>query len=431
MVSGREFDLIIIGSGLAGTAAACFAMERGLKTAQVSATGGELTFASGLLDLLAIYPPEKQTFWKDPWDGIVRLIAGSPQHPYARLGVDAIREAMEQFLTFLESAGLKYYGLPDGNVTLVTAAGTLKQTYRVPHSMWHGVIALQDKLPTLIVDLVGMNDFNAGLIVEMLKPRWPTLRALRISFPLPFLGLDRQNLLLAEALESAEVRERLADVVRPHLADVQFVGMPAVLGLRSSARIISDLEYRLGVGIFEIPTLPPSVPGFRLREAADTVLSRQGVVILQHRHVMATQTARRCCYEITIGAEGWRETLKTEGVILATGRFLGRGLAAGPNGVSETVFGLPVTQPPARSLWHRERFLDHRGHPLNEAGLEIDDRFRPLETDRSCAFENVFAAGSVLAHQDWMRTKSGAGLAISTAYGAVEAFIHTHSRYTR
>ena len=38
------------------------------------------------------------------------------------------------------------------------------------------------------------------------------------------------------------------------------------------------------------------------------------------------------------------------------------------------------------------------------------------------AFENLFAAGSILAHPDWMRQKCGAGLAIATAYGAVKAF---------
>jgi glycerol-3-phosphate dehydrogenase subunit B len=400
-------------------------VKRGLKTAQVSATGGELAFASGLLDLLAIYPLDEQKFWDDPWDGIAALIGHSPRHPYARVGVAAIRKALQQFLAFLESAGLKYCGLPDHNVSLVTAAGTLKSTYRVPQSMWRGVAALQDSLPTLLVDFVGMKDFNAGLMVETLQSRWPALRARRIPFPLPFPGVDRHNLLLAEAMESAEVRAELAETIRPHLADAQLVGMPAILGLRFATQVISDLEDRLGVGILEIPTLPPSVPGFRLREAVEAALSRQDVQLLHHRRVLATQTDGYRCNGITVGTESWRETLEAEGFILATGRFLGRGLAAGPSGLSETVFGLPVAQPPARSLWHREQFLDLRGHPVNEAGLEIDDQFRPLGIDHGFAFENVFAAGSVLAHQDWMRTKSGAGLAISTAYGAVEAFLRT------
>ncbi len=134
--TGQKLDLIVIGSGLAGSAAACFAVTRGLKIAQISANIGELAFASGMLDLLGIYPAHEQKLWDQPWDGIAALIDRSPQHPYAKLGIARIREAMQGFLAFLDSAGLSYGGLPDRNVTLATALGTLKTTYRVPQSMW-------------------------------------------------------------------------------------------------------------------------------------------------------------------------------------------------------------------------------------------------------------------------------------------------------
>lgn len=426
--AGPKFDLIVVGSGLAGTAAACFAVTRGLRTAQISITAGELLFASGLLDLLGIYPAREQVLWDNPWKGIAALVAGSPRHPYAKLGVDAIREAMQGFLAFMDSAGLGYCGLPDRNVILPTAAGTLKTTYRVPSSMWRGVIALEKRLPTLFVDFTGMKDFSARMIAEMLRPRWPALKAQRIPFPLAFPGVDLQNTLLAEALESAQVRAKLADAVRPHLAGIQLVGLPAVLGLRSTAQIVADLEDRLGVGIFEIPTLPPSVPGFRFREAVETALLKRGAQLFQYRQAIGVQAAGRRCIGITIGPESWEDVLEAEGIILATGRFLGGGLAAGRDGIVETVFGLPVAQPNARNLWHREHFLDHRGHPASEAGLAVDDRFRPLGKDGGFAFENLFAAGSVLAYQDWVRTKCGAGLAIATAYGAVEAFLRYRPR---
>lgn len=426
----QKFDLVVIGSGLAGTAATCFAVARGLETAQVSATGGELTFASGLLDLLNIYPPQGQKYWDNPWEGLAALINGSPQHPYAKVGIDAIREAIREFLAVLDAAGLSYCGYPNHNVTLTTAAGTLKTTYRVPQSMWRGVIALQERLPTLLVDFEGMKDFSTRLMVEALRSEWPTLRAQRLPFPQTFLGVDRQNPALAEGMESAEVRIRLADAIRPHLADVKLVGMPAVLGLRFPNQIISDLENRLGVGVFEIPTLPPSVPGLRLREAIEAVLVNQGAQILNGRRVIGVRTDDRRCTGITIGTPHWRERLGAEGIILATGRFLGGGLSADRNSIRETVFGLPVVQPSNRDSWHREQFLDHRGHPVNEAGLEIDHRFRPLGDNGTFAFENLFAAGSVLAHQNWVRTKSGAGLAIATAYGAVEAFLRYRGCWT-
>ena len=73
-------------------------------------------------------------------------------------------------------------------------------------------------------------------------------------------------------------------------------------------------------------------------------------------------------------------------------------------------------------MWHSERFLDPRGHPLNSAGVEVDDYFRPVDDKKNLIHENLFAAGTILAHQDWMRMKCGSGIAIATAYAAVEAF---------
>jgi len=61
---------------------------------------------------------------------------------------------------------------------------------------------------------------------------------------------------------------------------------------------------------------------------------------------------------------------------------------------------------------------------MNQAGLEIDAAFRPLDTNGRPAFPSLFAAGSILAHQDWKRTKSGVGIAVATAYGAVKSFVH-------
>ena len=51
----------------------------------------------------------------------------------------------------------------------------------------------------------------------------------------------------------------------------------------------------------------------------------------------------------------------------------------------------------------------------------MDRSFRPLNEVGSPVFDNLYAAGSILAHQDWIRTKSGTGLAVATAYGAIEA----------
>jgi glycerol-3-phosphate dehydrogenase subunit B len=114
-------------------------------------------------------------------------------------------------------------------------------------------------------------------------------------------------------------------------------------------------------------------------------------------------------------------TVVAEHVLLATGRFLGKGLVAERRGIREALMDLPVCQPENRGCWHRQHFLDPQGHAINLAGIEVDDRFRPLDRNARVVYGNLYAAGSILAHQDWIRTKSGTGLAVATAYGAVAA----------
>ena len=423
--TNQKYDLIVIGAGLAGMAATAFAVERGLKTAEISLTAGEMPFASGLLDLLGVHRVEQQNQWLDPWAGIAALIHDRPQHPYARVGIENIRNGMRKFLTILERAGLRYRGWPEQNSLLATCAGTSKITYQAPETMWPGVIGLKEKRPTLIVDFEGMKDFSAVQMVQTLSSRWPGLRARRLKFPDTLQGAELQNVFMAEALRSSQVRSALADVIGPVLEDAELVGMPAIFGTQDPEVVAADLERQLGVPVYEIPTMPPSVPGLRLKKAMEQELLRQGAVISSGRRAMGINSVGDRFVSVVLEAGRWQETLKARGVVLATGRFLGGGLVAARSGIREPLLGLPVHQPERRQDWHCTRFLDPAGHPINQAGLEVDDLLRPLGNNGKTAYENIFAAGSVLAHQDWKRMKCGAGLAIATAYGAVQCFIHS------
>ena len=419
----RALDLVVIGAGLTGTGATGFAVENGLRTLQVAPNVGEMHFASGALDLLGIHPVEVQNQWVEPWKGIEALIRDLPQHPYARLGIDTIRNGLKKFLAILPDAGLHYCGWPERNAALPTCAGTLKVTYQVPETAWSGVVGLEEKRNALIIDFEGMKDFSGVQMVKTIGPRWPGLQARRLKFPCFFPRVELDNVSLAEAMESPRVRSFLAESIRPLVSDAEMVGMPAILGIQRPGEVAADLEEQIGVPVFEIPTLPPSVPGLRLKQALDQWAQQRGAILVLGRKAVALNATGRRCMSVVIDNGPTQEIVETRGVILATGRFLGGGLSASRNGIRETVLGLPVYQPSSRKDWHRPRFLDPRGHPVSQAGLEVDDFLRPLAVDGQFAYENLFAAGSVLAHQDWMRMKCGAGLAIATAYGAIQSFM--------
>ncbi len=415
-------DVAVIGAGMAGMAAALFAAERGLSCIQVG-NGGSMLFASGLLDLLGVHPVAERRLWRSPYEAVAALAREQPDHPLARVDAQSIRTAFETFVTALGGAGLPYAPLGDRNRCVLTSIGTIKTTFGVPQSMVAGADALEasdGRPPCLLVDFRGLREFSARQIAATLGDRWPGLRHQRIEFPGSEAAPELYAAHLARALETAETRERTIALVKPLLGGARAVGLPAILGLARSSEVHAAFEAGLGVPVFEIPTMPTSVPGLRLLGALEAAVSARGV---RRRH-QATVRA------LAFGGDGGTATLDLEGVpggervtaravVLATGRFTGRGLTADRAGVRESILGLPVHQPSSREAWHQRDFLDPSGHAINCAGLTIDHAWRPLDASGNPAWPRLFAVGSILAHQDWMRSKCGSGLAISTAWAAM------------
>ena len=418
-----ECELAVIGTGMAGMASALFAANRGISTVQIGKTG-EIIFATGLLDLMGVHPVEEKKMWENPWEAIDSLIRDIPDHPYSKLQGSDIEAAFDEILSFFQESGVPYQRRQDRNCNVLTPLGTLKRTYCVPQSMWAGVAALEEKAPCLIVDFRGLQGFSGLQIVSTVGDRWPGLRTVRIDFPGMAAVSDLYAEQMASAMELSSTRDAFVDLVKPHIQEARAVGVPAMLGMKESSKVISELGEKLGVPIFEIPTMPPSVTGIRLKEVFERNIPARGVQQFLMKRVLGAEQDKDG-FTLRVGNEDPEYLVKSKGAILATGRFIGKGLQADRFHIRETVFDLPVRQPASRSDWHHEDFLDSRGHPVNRAGVEIDDDFRPLDSAGNPVYENLFAAGSILAHQDWMRMKCGSGLAIATAYGAVDSFLRT------
>jgi glycerol-3-phosphate dehydrogenase subunit B len=417
-----ECDLLVIGTGMTGMAAALFAAQRGIDTVQVGMTG-ELNYASGLLDLMGVYPIDRGRRWENPWEAIDALIADCPRHPYALLDRADMRAAMGDLLTFLNDHGLPYSHRPEHNLQVITPIGTLKTTYAVQQSMYGAVKALHTKAPCLVVDFKGLKGFSATQVSQTLKAGWPDLRVCRLEFPDARPG-DLYPEQMAQSLEVEANCVRLAEIIKPHLGDAEYVAVPAVLGLYRPRRAFENLQKHIGRKLFEIPIMPPSISGARLKNVFERDLPQLGVRTLHQRKVLQVLTSTSRGLSIAAGMEKSEMIIHAKGAILASGRFFGQGLHADRHHVRETIFDLNVSQPDSRDQWHRKDVLDVRGHKLNQAGIETDAHLRPLSAKGTVALDNVFAAGSILAHQDWVRMKCGSGLAITTAYAAVKHCAH-------
>jgi len=415
-----ECELAVIGAGMAGMAASLFACNRGISVAQLGATGG-IAFSSGFLDLLGVHPVEESKRLSDPWAGLSAVQGDMPLHPLGRVPIGDIRAALAEYLRFLESVGLPYLSLLESNAEVLTLLGTVKPTYAAPLTMWSGVRAWKEKRPCLFLDFQGLQEFNANLVSANLKAEWPATRSERLTFPGSGSADRLYTRHLAREMELSDTQEKLARLIRSHVRQDECVGMPAVLGMRESPRVLARMQEMIQAPLFEIPTLPACVPGLRLKESFEAYLPSRGVKAFWQRQVRAVRRVEGGPFVLNLGGGGEVEEIRAEAVLLATGRFFGKGLVADRGRIRETLFGLEVRQPENRSHWHHRDLWDPRGHPVNRAGLETDESFRPLGVSGQAAYPDLYASGSILAHQDWMRMKCGSGLAIVTSYAAVKA----------
>jgi glycerol-3-phosphate dehydrogenase subunit B len=415
---------LIVGGGLAGLVAAWRAQKAGLKTVVVAETPGSLPFSSGALDLLAVYPTETKRYRVRPWEALSELIEAEPDHPYGRLGLRGVRTAVEAFISYLEKGPLAYYCRRDDNMAIVTGAGTIKPTYAVSVSMRNNRLAWKERRPTLILGFEGLPDFSPEQVVANLQDRWSGLKAARLDRSI-FLDRDRRLTVteLASAFERPDCRERFATAVKPILGNSQYLGLPAVLGYDRVALVCNDLEEMLGLKVFEIPLLAPSLPGMRLSDLLKRDLLAAGVDYRQGAPIRRVDGRGRSVTVVLRTGKSREEPIPAKHFVVATGRFFGGGLEANQHGVRETLLGLPVEAPRYRDNWHMASFLGAPGHPINRVGVRVDHDLRPLGPDGASAYDNVFVAGAVMACHDWVREKSGAGISVATGYGAVESVL--------
>jgi glycerol-3-phosphate dehydrogenase subunit B len=414
-----QADLAIIGAGLSGMSAAFFAAEKGISTVLIG-RGTTMHFASGLMDLMGVWPPSNG--WADPWEGIARVRQEIPGHPYAAMSDESIDQAFTKLIAFITAQGLRYLKADRGNVDIITSLGTIKKTWLVPETMWNGVKALERRRPSLIVDFSGMSLFSASQIVSTLSAQWPRLSSLRIKFPDTGHFAEVSSEHLARALDVPANRKRLTDLIVPHLGKAACVGFPAVLGMASPKETAAELETLLGKPVFEIPMPPVSVPGIRLHETLIQGLGKKAQVQYFPHKVKEVHAQASKGFCLTIEDECHQHRVQSKGVLLCTGRFLGKGLVAERSGIREPLLGLNVVQPESRGSWHHSDLFHSKGHLLNLAGIQVDTRFRPITTSGRPHAKNLYAAGSVLANSNWTRLKCGAGVAVATAHEAVSAF---------
>jgi glycerol-3-phosphate dehydrogenase len=410
--AGPSKDVIVIGAGLAGLTTAWQAAERGCRVKVVSKGMGALYWNAGCIDVAAANPN------LSPREAVERLIAANPRHPYAITGLDALEEAMTALQELAQEMGYPLRGSLERNWLLPTALGTLRPTCLAPDTMTAGDMGGEHASdPTLIAGFAGFGDFTPGWIAANLHLQGTPAEGMQIELP----ELNARNFvstrLLASLFEQPGFRERVIEEIKPRLNGAVRVGFPACLGLDHPMDVIHELEQHLGVHVFEIPSLPPSIPGMRLAKLLVRAIELRGGQVFDGMQASGFQAADGRIVEVLTEASTRMRPHRAEQFVLATGGILGGGIFAEYSGqLRETVLGLPVEAPTSRHEWLSPQFLPDPGHPVYSTGLEVNESFQPVDAAGKLLLNNLYCAGSLLAHADPIRERSLEGIALATGW---------------
>ena len=410
-MSGHEADVLVIGAGLAGLFTAWRAAREGLNVRVVTKGWGALYWHAGTIDVLGYYPESDPLALESPRAGIERLIADQPDHPYAQAGLDALAQALADLQALCADAGYPLHGSLDRNWLLPSAVGAFRPTCLAPATMTAGDLRRRD--PMLIVGFAGYHDFFPDLIADNLTAQDVLARG--VTLDLPALRRERivNTMTLARLFERADFRQEVVRALKPKVGRAARVGFPAVLGLDNALAVKRDLEERLGREVFEIPTLPPSIPGMRLHRLLVGAIRRAGGRVFDGMEAVRAEVADgRVVAVWTEAAARWR-VHRARTFVLATGGFLGGGLWAAADGtVREPIFGLPVVAPQGRLAWFHREFFAPEGHPLWRAGIPTDKEGRPVDARGQVVYENLYVIGNQLGRADAIRQRALEGIAL-------------------
>jgi glycerol-3-phosphate dehydrogenase subunit B len=316
-----EYDVVVIGSGLAGLVAAASAAAAGARVGVVAESFGGLAM----------------------WSGLV-----SGEAPAGEDELDAVRF----FIEFGASCGLEYGGRGGGReadgeaarkgVEVLSASGRPVRCLLAPETAWAGDLRDLASSGTetedeglLVVGFTELEDYPAAVIAGQaaaetgVRTAHRTLslgRAAGRGLGARIAGLFDDPAWFEGFLEtSCRLLGREARRFRG-------VALPPVLGLLGFRSNLEALRQSLGTAVFELPAVPPSLPGMRFWRLWRWRLEADGRTSFHlGRRVVEADTDGDRCLAVSDGLTAYRAAA----FILATGGVAGRGLEVPPKAFFE------------------------------------------------------------------------------------------------
>ncbi|TXT57453.1 MAG: hypothetical protein BAJATHORv1_10155 [Candidatus Thorarchaeota archaeon] len=439
----HEYDLAVIGGGIAGLVAGTIASESGLKTILIRKGRGATSYSSGAIDILGNLVESQ--FPLSPIDALSTTGVIRSTHPYVILGisennrevhteliVQRVKDSVKWLQRNLDGLCAEFTGALDQAMEAITVLGTTKPTCFVQKTMDMGnLVKDHDDSNLLFVDIVGHPDFNGRLAARTYAEfqRYadkPVKRVSSCSITITPFGkpYNISSVEVARHLDHSGLPKEALSELRKNIENTgaTHVALPPVMGIESANTVLQEIA-ELGVHPFEVLSFPPSVPGMRLQQSLDAMYLESGGQMIVGHEVVGYDSADDRVSRIIAKSPHRKMKISATSTILATGKFIGGGIKGTESGFKESIFNLdtvdlnynPTDDLRPQKLTDRVN-VQYEGHAVFSVGVPVDRYFRPINYDSQVVYENVFAAGSVLAGYNYLVEKSGLGVGLTTGY---------------
>lgn len=359
-----NFDVAVLGSGLAGTAAALAAARNGARVCVV--TG----------------PPGTTAMFSGAWCGPIP---------------DTFRAALDDTGYRLTDVA---HALPHPNGRLLECSAAAPS-----HAGAHTHDAL-------VVGIAGLPGFNASILAR----QWQARASARLLLDgTPPAGWAPASLATHIRADAQPFIAALRPIIKEHAAGRVIV--PAILGTAHDGALHAHVQDALGVTIAEALGVPPSLPGWRLQSALRQLLTNAGVPTFEQKARTSSRSPGRV-ENVTL-EDG--EVVGAGAYVLTTGKYASGGIDAAGT-FREPAFDCPVWIDHLGDAFDEAEplILTDQDRTENQelllAGVHADARHRPVDRSGDVVYTNVYIAGTIRA--GWSAGDHRAGDAAQDGWNA-------------
>ena len=416
-----NFDVAIIGGGLAGLTCGIALQQRGKRCVIINNGQAAIDFASGSLDLLSRMPDGSAV--ENINENLTALRTALPAHPYSLLGAEKVIAKAQNFERLANALNLDLIGSSEKNHWRVTGLGSLRGAWLSPNSV--PTVQGNETFPhkrIAVLGIEGYHDFQPQLLAAnlVLNPQFAHCEVTSGFLNIPQLDELRQNAREFRSVNIAQLLEhKLAfnDLVSEIIESAQganAVLLPACFGLENQ-EFMNALRDATKLALFELPTLPPSLLGMRQRIQLRRKFESLGGLMINGDSALNAhfEGDRVHCIKTRLLED---EEIIADNFVLAAGSFFSKGLVSEFDKIYEPVFesdiiGVEGFNDKNRFSWTNHRFSNPQ--PYQSAGVAINEHCQVQKCGQFLA--NLYATGNVIGGFNALELGCGSGVAVVTA----------------